>query len=172
MMYLQQVGPENQCGRSRISERGTLVNAHRFRSKTLSGLLAFGGTTAVAGMVGLLTRAASPPDEMLAGTPFSSYLGPALILGGVVGGSQLVAWSAKRRRAAWSGRAAFAAGAIMTGWIIGQIYLIGSEAGASRNLQMLYLLVGVLELVLATPGQSTHRKPTRPDRVAAGSRSS
>ena len=162
MTWLRQVVPDNQCGRSRISKRGTLVNADRFKSNALSGLLAFGGITAVAGMVGLLTGTAAPPDEMLASTPFSSYLGPALILGGVVGGSQLVAWHARRRRATWSGTAALAAGTIMTGWIVGQIYLIGSDAGASRNLQVFYLLVGLLEMGFAMPRRSTHRTPTRP----------
>jgi uncharacterized membrane protein YfcA len=138
---------------------GRNMGIHRVRSKALPGLLAFGGLSAVAGMVGLLTGTLGISKDELAGTPFSGYVLPALILGVIVGGSQLVAWQMWRRQHDWSGQAALVAGAIMTGWIVGEVYLLGSDAGAMRNLQVLFLLVGLLEMGLALPPRSTHQTP-------------
>jgi hypothetical protein len=87
---------------------------------------AVAGVLAVAGSVGLLGGGIRFPTEWLLGTPFSDYTVPALILGIVVGGSALVASAvtalAQREVGAL---ATAAAGAVMLGWILGQLALIG-----------------------------------------------
>ncbi|HEU5441394.1 MAG TPA: hypothetical protein VFU88_19060 [Ktedonobacterales bacterium] len=87
---------------------------------------AVAGVLAVAGCVGLLGGGIQFPTEWLLGTPFSDYTVPALILGIVVGGSALVASAvtalAQREVGAL---ATAAAGAVMLGWIVGELALIG-----------------------------------------------
>ena len=112
------------------------------------GLLAFGAVSAVSGGIALLAGTVQFPAEWLAGTIFSSYTIPGLILAVVVGGSQLVALYAGLRRPRWAEVATGVAGAILAGWIIGEILIVGSEPGIMRALQAIYALNGLLEMML------------------------
>ena len=60
------------------------------------------------------------PESWLAGTPFSDYTVPGLILGVVVGGSALVAAWATIRSAAAGAVASLIAGGAMMGWLVGE----------------------------------------------------
>jgi len=115
----------------------------------LIGLVGFGGVSALAGSYGLLAGSLGMEQGVLDGSPFTSFTIPALILGSVVGGSQLVALVGLLRHRGWSVIGAGAAGCIMTGWIVGEILLLGSDPGMMRNLQGIYLLLGLLEAALA-----------------------
>lgn len=80
----------------------------------------------------------------LEGTPFRSFLVPGLILGGIVGGTQLVATIAlsRRRRSAllWTAIAAFG----MLLWIFVELAMLQHYSW----LQTVYFAFGVVELVL------------------------
>lgn len=124
-----------------------MQNPRRERN-SLIGLLAFGGISAIGGMLGLLTDTLGMEPDILTGTPFSGFVIPALILGIIVGGSQLVALYGVIRRTGWGVTAAGIAGCIMMGWIIGQVLLLGSDPGIMRNLQVLCFVIGLLETTL------------------------
>jgi hypothetical protein len=79
----------------------------------LGGLLAFGALNAFGGGYYGLAGASGVPTEWLAGTPFSDYTVPSVILFVVVGGSFL------------AGTVAVFAGAIVLIWIAVQVAIIG-----------------------------------------------
>lgn len=86
----------------------------------------FAGLAAVAGGVGLVGGGIRFPSDWLSGTPFSGYTAPGLILGIVVGGSALVAAAISLLANREAGAMASAiAGAVMIGWIVGEVALIG-----------------------------------------------
>ena len=113
--------------------------------KTLAGLTAFGALSALGGAaLAIAANGAGVPVEYLAHTPFSSYVVPGLVLGGVVGGTQLsaaVALLARRRRALlMSAIAGF-----------GVLIWIFVELATIRHypwLQAAYFGLGGLELIL------------------------
>jgi len=115
----------------------------------LIGLLGLGAVSALGGAYGLLSGTLGMERSVLDGSPFASFTVPALILGAIVGGSQLAALGGLVRRAGWSIVGAGAAGGIMAGWIAGEVLLIGSDPGVTRNLQLIYLTLGLLEAGLA-----------------------
>jgi hypothetical protein len=115
----------------------------------LIGLLGLGAVSALGGAYGLLSGTLGMERSVLDGSPFASFTVPALILGAIVGGSQLAALGGLVRRAGWSIVGAGAAGGIMVGWIASEVLLIGSDPGVTRNLQLAYLLVGLGEATLA-----------------------
>jgi hypothetical protein len=82
-------------------------------------LNAFGG-----GYYGL-SGAQAVPREWLASTPFADYFIPSLVLLVVVGGSLLLAAIAVFARWQTARELAFAAGAIMIGWIAAQLPILG-----------------------------------------------
>jgi hypothetical protein len=91
----------------------------------LGGFLAFGALNAFAGGYYGLAGARGVPTEWLAGTPFSDYTVPSVILLVVVGGSFLVGTIAVLGHARIARASAFAAGAIVLVWIAVQVALIG-----------------------------------------------
>jgi hypothetical protein len=105
--------------------------------------------TAFAGMWGLLSGAARPPVEMLAGSPFRDYTIPALALGVLVGGGALVAAILTWRRHPWAPYASAAAGGMIIFFEIVEVLAIGSDPGYARNLQVFYIALGLLIVVLA-----------------------
>ena len=111
----------------------------------LGGLLAFGALNAFAGGYYGLSGAAGVPIEWLAGTPFSDYTIPSLILFVVVGGSLLVATVAVFARARIARAAALAAGAILLVWIAVQVAMIGYVSW----MQPATAIGGLLVLLLA-----------------------
>jgi hypothetical protein len=105
-------------------------------------LLFFIGIGAVIGSIGVMKEVMPFPEVWLQGTPFHSYLYPGLILCLVVGGSQLAAafvvlWQRSAARIA-----AALAGLILTGWMIGELTLIGFQA----PIQVLFLACGLVEM--------------------------
>lgn len=97
------------------------------------------------------------PLEYLRLTPFTSYVVPGLILGVVVGGSALAAALLLVLRHRWAYLVAFAAGAIMTGWIIVEVLLIRQFSW----LQLGYLVIGLalMGLVVIQRLQTSRQSP-------------
>jgi len=75
------------------------------------------------------------PKEWLEGSPFEDYFVPGLVLFVVVGGSFLAAAVAVFIRLHVARAAAFAAGAIVLGWLAVEAAVIGSCRGCSRRPQ-------------------------------------
>jgi hypothetical protein len=106
----------------------------------------FNLVSAIAGMTGLtLGGGLGLPPEWLEGTVFSSYVGPGLILGFVVGGTQAVALLAQYRRhwLAWGLQAT--AGLTMMIWVFVEIAMLLFWS----PLQGIFFTTGVLQTALA-----------------------
>ena len=110
----------------------------------LTALLWFGVLSAIAGAVlAIAANGAGVPTEYLANSPFSSYLVPGLILGVIVGGTQLaaaIALSTKRRTGLLL---AAVAGFGMMIWIFVELAILGKYSW----LQSVYFSLGVVELI-------------------------
>src|SRR5690349_19137124 len=91
-------------------------------------LLLLNGFGAIAGGIAVMRAAMPFPDVWLQGTPFHSFFLPGLILFLAVGGSHLVAGYAIFRRHPLAKRAAMFAGIVLSGWMIGELVLIGFQA--------------------------------------------
>lgn len=109
----------------------------------LIALTAFQAVTAFAGGLALALGWNAPPPEMLAGTPFTGYAIPAAALFVLVGGSALVAAVLAYRRDPRAVGAAAVAAAMILGFETVEVWAIGSPPGAARNLQLLYVAVGL-----------------------------
>lgn len=106
----------------------------------------FAALSAIGGGIGLLaTNGLGIPLAYLRTTPFTSYVVPGVILGVAVGGSALAATLLLLRHQRWADLTAFGAGAIMAGWIVGEVLLLGQLSW----LQWFYLAVGVALMGLA-----------------------
>jgi hypothetical protein len=105
--------------------------------------------SAIGGAVGLVGGGLGFPLEWLEGTPFSNYVGPGVILGVVVGGSALLASVMLLVSHPLSVPAAFAAGMIQAGWILGEVLLVGTHGSVMLWLQVIYGLAGALLATLA-----------------------
>jgi len=98
---------------------------------------------------------------MLAGTPFSDFALPGLVLGLVVGGTQLAAALAVRLRHPRSLHLAAFAAVTLIIWLVAQIALIGFF-----GLQLLMLAIGLVELTLATLSLASREPAAAPDNLA------
>jgi len=102
--------------------------------------------SAFLGAVGLVVGFMNIPVSVLNGTPFTDFTVPAVLLGGVVGGSALVAAVVTTFASRWWGAVASAiAGCITVRWLTIEIAMIGLGSWA----QIAYLLVGLLMIGLA-----------------------
>jgi len=114
-------------------------------SRALVVLLFFGGLSALVGAgMAVVANGAGVPLEYLANSPFSSFLIPGLILGLVVGGTQLTAAISllvKHRRAPLLSAIA---GLGMLIWIFTELAIMGEYS----PLQAAYSALGVVEVVL------------------------
>jgi hypothetical protein len=124
------------------------MNAHAERI-AMGALTFFIAVSAAAGAVGLIGGGLAFPPEWLEGTPFANHVGPGLILGLVLGGSALVATLLILSAHPWAVPAAFVAGFIQLGWIVGEVLLIGTYGAIMLWLQVLYGVAGALLAVLA-----------------------
>ena len=88
----------------------------------------FVALTAVGGGITVATGIDKFPADWLAGTPFSSYLIPGLILTVVVGGSAAVAAVATLRRPDAGALTSVLAGAILLGWLVGERLILPPAA--------------------------------------------
>ncbi|MEQ1871424.1 MAG: hypothetical protein ABL961_15525 [Vicinamibacterales bacterium] len=104
-----------------------------------------GGAYGIAGAKGI-------PTAWLAGSPFSSYLIPSIVLFVLVGGSSLFAAVAVLRGSARARAAAMAAAVLLLVWICGQVAIIGFVSW----LQLVMLGAGIATVSLAI-GLPDHR---------------
>lgn len=111
----------------------------------LIALLIFGCVSAVGGAVlAIAFNGAGVPLTYLEGSPFRSFLIPGLILGVVVGGTQLGAAVALIIRQRWSLLICAIAGFGMIIWVFVELAIILTYS----FLQTLYFGLGMLELIL------------------------
>lgn len=83
--------------------------------------------------------------ESLEGSPFNDYLVPGLLLGLVVGGSNVVGAAMVWRKTRFADEAAFAAGAVVFGWISIQVLILGEVI----YFHWLYWALGLLTMAAA-----------------------
>jgi hypothetical protein len=113
--------------------------------RTLIAWLWFGAVSAIAGgLLGVFANGAGVPLSYLRATPFDSFLIPGLLLGIVIGGTQLAAAILLQRRHPYGFAAAALAGFGMIVWIFVELAVISEYS----PLQAIYLGVGVAELLL------------------------
>ena len=116
----------------------------RFVSGILVALLLFGAVSSFAGAVlAFNAESVGVPLEFLAKTPLTSFVVPGLILGVVVGGSQLMAAIVLLTHHRTSLRWGTVAGFGMLIWIFVEIAIIETYSW----LQSLYFGLGALELI-------------------------
>lgn len=119
--------------------------SNRVVVRILVGLALFGALSSLAGAVlAIAANGAGVPLEYLVNSPFSSYVVPGVILGVVVGGTQLAAATAllTRRRAALLLSAVAGFGMLI--WIFVELAIIRQYSW----LQAAYFVLGGLELIL------------------------
>lgn len=121
----------------------------RIERIALSATALFIAVSTAAGAIGLIGGGLAFPPEWLDGTPFTSYVGPGIILGVIVGGSALLASVLVLRRHPLAVPVAFAAGVIQLGWIIGEVLLVGTYGAVMLSLQVVYGAAGGLLAGLA-----------------------
>ena len=90
-------------------------------------------------------RVLKMPLSLLAGSPFSNYLIPGMILFLVNGVGQLWAGVLSFRHHSWSGHASAVFGMGLIIWIFMQVSMLGG----GHWLQYTYFMIGVIETVLA-----------------------
>jgi hypothetical protein len=89
--------------------------------------IALAGFVAVTGIVGgvaVATGVDEFPPEWLEGTPFPDYTVPGVLLAVAVGGSAAVALIALLLRSPWAPALTVVAGAILMGWIVGEVLIL------------------------------------------------
>jgi hypothetical protein len=112
----------------------------------LVGLDAIIGLSAVAGGAALVTGLLQMPLDLLATTPFTSYLIPGLILAIIVGGAGIVAaFVTAFNDLQAQVLSSFVAGAILTGWTVIETIMLGYIS----FLQPLMVGLGVITMSLA-----------------------
>ena len=99
----------------------------------LIGLLVFGALNAFAGGCYGLAGAEGVPATWLAGSPFSDYFIPSVILFTVVGGSFLAAGMLVFARSRFGRVSALAAGSIVMVWLATQVAIIGYPHGSGGS---------------------------------------
>ncbi len=124
----------------------------------LGGL--FGGLSLISDPTGRSMQL--PTERFLEGTPFTNYLVPGLILFTVSGVVPLVVSLGALMRLPWARFGHVAVGALLTGWMGVQIWLVGLSAG----LQVMYLMVGLLILALGAMDWTDEPPPRRRSRIA------
>ena len=113
--------------------------------RLLLGTLLFCAVSSFGGAwLGIVANGGGVSFRYLQGSPFSSYLVPGLILGVVVGGTQLAAAVGLWRRSGWALTASVVAGFGMLIWIFVELAVI-TEYSA---LQTIYFALGSVELIL------------------------
>lgn len=107
----------------------------------LIGLLGIGGGIAAA------TGVDPFPQEWIAGTPFSSYLIPGIILTLAVGVTAAVASVGMLRRARWGPLASVFAGASMIGFLVGEILILNQPVEPTVT-EMVFFAIGAAMVAL------------------------
>jgi hypothetical protein len=111
----------------------------------LVGISGFNALSAIGGGIAVLvTEGLGMPASMLASGPFTSFTWPAVILGVVVGGSQVLAGGLLVARREVSLLWAAVAGFVMLIWIFVETIMIGGGS----FLQVLYFATGGAQIIL------------------------
>ena len=131
-MSTKSAGAPRPTGRRWL--RGALVIADAFVA-----LAAIGGGLALA----LGMESGRFPLDWLAGTPFPDYVAPGLLLAIVVGGAAAVATAMTVRDARTGAVASVVAGAILVGWIAGEILLLTGDGEVVSPTEAFFLVVGL-----------------------------
>lgn len=105
-------------------------------------LLFFLAITAILGGIALMANFYTPPVEYLKGSIFTSFTLPGLALAGVVGGSALFAAILFLRKSPFAIMAAATAGIVIMFFEFVEVLIIGSPAGPSRAMQVIYFGLG------------------------------
>lgn len=112
--------------------------------RALTVLLYFGALSALGGgVLGVAANGGGVPLRYLEGSPFVSYLVPGLILGVVVGGTQLAAALALQLRRAEGLMLSAVAGFGMMIWIFVELAIMSEYS----FLQAIYFALGALQLI-------------------------
>ena len=116
------------------------------------GMVAVNGFVAVTSVAGGVAMALGLEDEnlgleLLAGTPFNTYLWPGIALVGTVGVSAAIATALSVRRHRWSGPASIFAGTVLTGWIGVEIALL-EQPGEPTTTEVVYLTAAAVMALL------------------------
>lgn len=107
----------------------------------LGALEAAIAVSAIAGGAALIINGLGMSLDVLEGSPFTGFLWPGVILAGAVGGSGLLAWGALLAHHPRAIEAGAVAGAILVGWILAQVAMLG--------------YISVLQPVMAALGLAT-----------------
>jgi len=111
---------------------------------TLKILLGFLSLTAIGGGAGMITGIASPPDSLLEGTMFDSYMAPGLILLLAIGGSSVIAFVLLLKNHESSKAASYISATLLILFIIAENLVIGSPEGIINISQIGYLFIGMM----------------------------
>ena len=111
----------------------------RIVTAVLTGFIAL---TAIGGGIAILTGADPFPPAWLAGTPFTDYTIPALLLAIVVGGSALLAALLVLRPGRAGILATLAAGLIMAGYIVGEVLILKQTPPGPTWIEIIYFGLG------------------------------
>jgi hypothetical protein len=132
----------------------TIARGHQAAFRyVLGGLLVFGALNAFGGGYYGMSGAEDVPKEWLEGSPFDDYFIPSLVLFVVVGGSFLAAAIAVFARLHIARTAAFAAGAIVLGWLAVETAMIGYVSWMQPATTIGGLMVLLLAWLLPSNGQ-------------------
>ena len=105
----------------------------------LNGFLAL---TAIGGGIGLIAGFGAPPEDLLEGSIFSSYLIPGLVLLVIIGGFSSFAFFLLIKKHKHGLSSSLIMAVFIISFEIVEIIVIGSPEGTARNLQILYLTIG------------------------------
>jgi hypothetical protein len=128
---------------------------HKVIRITLFVIEAFIGLSAIQGGIALLTGAFDQyvPVAWLAGTPFSDYMIPGLVLVIVVGGSALLAAATVFIQREWAVLVSVLAGLLMVGFVVVEAASLDSKVGnvlpSVLVPQLLYFVLGLAVFGLA-----------------------
>jgi hypothetical protein len=124
----------------------TIAGGHAVAFRyVLGGLLAFGALNAFGGGYYGMSGAEDVPKQWLEGSPLDDYVIPGIVLFVVVGGALLAAAVAVFAKLHVARTAAFAAGAIVLGWLAVETAIIGYVSW----MQPATTIGGLLVLLLA-----------------------
>ncbi len=115
-------------------------------------LTIFLALTAFAGCIQLVEGTYAPPVEMLHGSVFKDFAIPGLALGLIVGGSAAFAAVLLFRKSKFSILFATTTGIIIMFFEFVEVLVIGSPAGPTRFMQILYFGLGTA-IVVASMGR-------------------
>jgi hypothetical protein len=134
------------------------------RRRLLFGVELLIAVNALYGGVGLIVNGLGMPAGWLAGTPFTSWTMPGVLLLVVVGAPMTLAAVAELRRSPAAYRLSITAGVLLVGWIAGQVVVL-------RHYFFLQPVLGVAALlVLALAWWAHGRADHPPERAACHSR--